>query len=455
MGITSGPLTQKIRHIERIADQEDGTLQVYLVEMDSVTVAARRDLARALRDRVGNYVLVLTSTYDQIDFVLVEREVQPATSALGLPRVVARPRTLTVSRQKPGRVDLRVLRRFTYTEADADAQYDKLLSAYTIADWSEPDFNNRALFSDYYLTARLPELHEWKADPKATLLQLRTLYRGARERFARADEATVRSGLIEPVLQALGFHLTEARGTSDSGDYLVSVEPGGQPAASVLAYTWGRQLDAKAPERDAKRPDHNPGARVVTVLDQGGAPWSIVTNGKVWRLYAAAARSRATNYYEIDLDETLALDDPSEAFRYFWLLFRAQAFASGEITVAGERRKLAFLEQLRIESETYARQLGERLKNRIFEDVFPELARGFIVHMRHLDGPDADLADGPDGPLDQVFRGTLTLLYRLLFLLYAELGFVHPERGSSGERQGIGEAVKEGAWDFDDLVGRW
>ena len=40
-------------------------------------------------------------------------------------------------------------------------------------------------------------------------------------------------------------------------------------------------------------------------------------------------------------------------------------------------------------------------------------------------------------------------------LLIPQLGFVHPERGSSGERQGIGEAVKEGAWDFDDLVGRW
>ena len=27
--------------------------------------------------------------------------------------------------------------------------------------------------------------------------------------------------------------------------------------------------------------------------------------------------------------------------------------------------------------------------------------------------------------------------------------------GSSGERQGVGEAVEEGARDFDDLVGRW
>ncbi len=64
---------------------------------------------------------------------------------------------LTIDRRKPGRIDLRVLRRLTWTESDAFAQYDKLLSAYAVADWSEEFFNNRALFSDYYLLERLPE----------------------------------------------------------------------------------------------------------------------------------------------------------------------------------------------------------------------------------------------------------------------------------------------------------
>jgi hypothetical protein len=53
-----------------------------------------------------------------------------------------------------------------------------------------------------------------------------------------------------------------------------------------------------------------------------------VTNGKIWRLYSAKAHSRATNYYEIDVEETLALPaaNVQVAFRYFWLLFRAHAF---------------------------------------------------------------------------------------------------------------------------------
>jgi hypothetical protein len=47
MGITAESLRRKIRRIERIADQEQGALQVYLVELDSVTVAATRTTARA------------------------------------------------------------------------------------------------------------------------------------------------------------------------------------------------------------------------------------------------------------------------------------------------------------------------------------------------------------------------------------------------------------------------
>lgn len=189
MGITAESLQRKVRRIERIADQEQGAFQAYLIELDSVTVAAIRDLARALRDRAGNFLLVLTADYDELDFVLVEREL-PRTplSSLSAPRVGVCPRRLTVARRNPAMVALRVLRRFTYTEGDADAQYDKLRSAYDVADWSEPLFNNRALFADYFLNERLRTILEWDEDPKPAYLRLRELYARVRERFGGADD---------------------------------------------------------------------------------------------------------------------------------------------------------------------------------------------------------------------------------------------------------------------------
>ena len=105
----------------------------------------------------------------------------------------------------------------------------------------------------------------------------------------------------------------------------------------------------------------------------------MVTSGKLWRLYSARAHSRATNYYEIDLEETLASPDPGQAFRYFWLFFRASSFALTPLPGRGES---SFLDRLLDESARYAKALGERLKERVFDDVFPDFAAGFIHHWR-------------------------------------------------------------------------
>ena len=73
-------------------------------------------------------------------------------------QVGVRPRVLTINRHNPGDVALRVLRRFSYTEGDSFAQYDKLLSAYDVADWSEPFvkkiLNNTAYYGEAYASKR-------------------------------------------------------------------------------------------------------------------------------------------------------------------------------------------------------------------------------------------------------------------------------------------------------------
>ncbi|MEA3350029.1 MAG: TaqI-like C-terminal specificity domain-containing protein, partial [Chloroflexota bacterium] len=179
----------------------------------------------------------------------------------------------------------------------------------------------------------------------------------------------------------------------------------------------------------------NPGALVVSLLYAETAPWGIVTNGKLWRLYSAKAHSRATNYYEIDLEETLASPDPAEAFRYFYLFFRAEAYVRGMETPATtpvRSDEVTFLDALLEESNTYARELGDRLKERVFEQVFPHFAAGFI----HALGGPQKLLSTPEGVrssrLQSAFNGTLTFLYRLLFLLYAESRDLLPVREVRG-----------------------
>ncbi len=478
MGFSSDTLKAAITHIERIASEDGGLLKVYLVELKSVTVATTRALVNAFRNLSVLFpLLILTDDYQRLDFVLVERYSSPHKAPTenappGLPpaatQVGVRPRTLTVNRQKPGEVELRVLRRFSFTGSDTFAQNDKLLSAYDVAEWSEPFFNNRALFSDYYLTTRLPASPRWQ-DPAETAAmtrafkQLRQLYAAVRETFANQPAETVRANLLEPTLTALGFTPQPVKPPADntisphyklyaasSPASVAGYGPGLPPPWYVLclAYTWGRNLDGKDEQRDTLTPDANPGAVVVSLLDNPDCDWAIVTNGKIWRLYSAKAHSRATNYYEIDLEETLALPAASieAAFPYFWHFFRAAAFIPGERAREGETRPLCFLDTLVSESERYARELGERLKKRVFEDIFPHFARGFIIYARRNGQlpPNMDTmpADERARLLEPFFSGTLTFLYRLLFLLYAESRDLLPAREVRGYSEKSLEKLK-------------
>jgi len=459
LNISPDSVVRKIRHIERLADQE-GYFQVYLFEVDSVTVELTRSLARTFRDFKGHYLLVLTSDYEQIDFVLVEtiasHDTNKSASMGGQKKRGFRPLVLSVQRRKPTRVDLRVLRRFEYTEADPIAHYEKLLSAYGVAYWSEEHFNNRALFSDYYLVERLRDQPEWKEDARPTYQTFETLFASGIGQFAGKPEAVLRKTLLLPAFEALGFKTIESKSPTDDSigkpDYMLCFPDGREPISAALTYNWNRNLDGPDETRDIDTSRENPSQAVVSILESGKQDWVIVTNGKTWRLYSKRAHSRATNYYEIDLEEVMALADPSEAFRYFWLFFRSKAFQPGEKPEA----EPCFLDGLLDGSQEYAKELGERLKDRAFRDIFPHLAGGFVEGL----GGSKTLLDKPEeqreAELQDVFLATLTLLYRLLFLLYAEARDLLPVKEMRGyfqksltrlkkeiaERGGASEAIR-------------
>ncbi|MDH5763355.1 MAG: BREX-1 system adenine-specific DNA-methyltransferase PglX [Nitrospinota bacterium] len=441
LGITSDTVLKAIKRIELIADQEN-FLQVYLFEVKSVTISHIRALVNYFKNKVPYFLFVLTSDYERIDFVLLERILpeQSAKKSIGIKQVGIRPRPLTIDRKHGSsdefRIALRVLRRFTYTESDALAQYDKIKNAYTIADWSEEFFNNKALFSDYYLKNRLPEEYEeWKVDPKPAFQELNRLLLPKIQQLRGQKEQILREEILEPVFKVLGFDwkVGKKAGSEDpEPDYYLQAPSGKETLAFCLAYPWGRHLDGKDP-KDSESPNEDPSRLVVSLLESGEAPWAIVTNGKVWRLYTAKTHSKASNYYEIDLEEVLVHSGQTDAyadfFKYFWLFFRHQAFQATPPDTEEGSETACFLDRLLTESEQYAKELGERLKEQVFEQIFPHLAEGFIVHIREKEGKDVEFS--PER-LDQVFQGTLTFLYRLLFLLYAEARDLLPVKEMRG-----------------------
>lgn len=427
LGMDSEDLRQQIKRIHRLASDLDQDLIIYLLEVRSVTVSLTQTIARRFRERTEETLLVFTKDYEQLDFVLLDREIAKGKTLGKALKQIIRPRSLTVNRRNPDPVAMRVLKRFTFTEADGVYQWDKLRAAYDVAEWAEPEFNNRALFSDYYLKHRLtdPKLTPaWGEDVRPIGRRVQQLLSGARQRFTQKPEQMVRAGLYEPLFRELGFDFVAHKaGTSDTDepDYkLYSPGDREKPVALALTYVWNRNLDDQDLNRDPDTKEEIPGALVVSVLEKAEAPWVIMTNGKLWRLYSATASNKATNYYEIDLEEALAAPDQTIALRYWWLLFRHDAFTG-------------FLDHLLQQSADYAKALGDRLKDRVFTQIFPHFAAGFIVAATSLSRPQRGKDAAPT--LDEVYQATLTFLYRLMFVLYAESLELLPLYEERGYRQ--------------------
>ena len=130
----------------------------------------------------------------------------------------------------------------------------------------------------------------------------------------------------------------------------------------------------------------------------------ILTNGHHWRIYHKETSYKLDSYYEIDLVNILNNND-IEGFRYFYLFFRLRAFvkdASGR----------GFLDRVRDESTAYSAKLRENLQQNVYK-AMKILSEGFF------EWKDNALVRN-ERDLREVQENTLKLLYRLLFIFYAE-----------------------------------
>ena len=137
--------------------------------------------------------------------------------------------------------------------------------------------------------------------------------------------------------------------------------------------------------------------------------WGILTNGKKWRLYGTKDYE---TYYEVDLVDLLE-SGSVEVFKYFYVFFRPAAFRESAGTT--------FLDRVWSESETAAQELGEDLQDNAFT-ALQVLGEGLVETN--------DLYINPieEGQLADLKEHSLVLLYRLMFVWYAESrGLIDPE----------------------------
>ena len=283
---------------------------------------------------------------------------------------------------------------------------------------------SNTLFSQSFLESGLRETAEYQQISPRLLSHfrqdLRAPYVSFLGAFQASNEAQVEDALIRPVLNTLGWSYLPQASIPVSGktpDYMLFADDDDRsaftgagdisryPLAPAEAKAWGTNLDQRAGAL-------SPSAQIQDYLRQfwqstaGRVKWGILTNGETWRLYRATGTGPDGKFYqtqdvwfELKLSECVS-DAGKEQRRQFLLLFHRDAFRIGD-------DGFCFLDRALSDAANYVQNVVDTLTDAVFEEVYPHLIGAFYQA-------------APDASPDDIQEASLTLLYRLLFLMYAE-----------------------------------
>ena len=248
-----------------------------------------------------------------------------------------------------------------------------------------------------FLTQALPSLEtSIPGINNEGLLALHELERGTPRRSDWSDAKLKAHATIgkrgRDLIAALGFEIERL----DNLTNLLRCQ-NGRVALAVLLH------ESESPEAGTARFNNlSPVSYALAKADFENLSWVLLVQGNRLRLYSTAVhagvgrRGRTETY--VECQPTLL---PDRQLAYLWLLFSAEAMAPE-----------GSLQDILADSHRFSGDLAERLRERIYGEVVPILAQG-IAAAQKLDRPCFE-------ELERTFEIALTVLFRLLFIAYAE-----------------------------------
>ena len=319
-----------------------------------------------------------------------------------------------------------------------------------------------SLFANDFLQDSATHLDDWRNISAADLDTLEYSVRDVFNGFPSGgspNEIRTEYDLIWPVLAQLGWTASlrqqnlSAHGREDVPDGLLFPDAAEKDRANsfseewkryefglavIESKRWGRPLDRRSGRRGEETAPSTQMLRYLRRVDDlttGKLRWGILTNGARWRLYYQGARSVSEQFFEMDLAALLDLpghneglfalteDDRRHWLKVFALVFRLEAF------LAGPTDPRTFHQRAIEEGRFYEERVAANLSALVFGQVFPELASAIS-------------AAAPEASLPEVREAALILLYRLLFILYAEDRDLLPVRNTSYDDYALREKVR-------------
>lgn len=239
---------------------------------------------------------------------------------------------------------------------------------------SMPGVKNSGLFANHELRVGVPQRADWGAACSASVLMLPL----------KGKE----------LIEKLGFQ------SGQFGAHALLLTGEGPKAEAIAVLLNERE----AFDADSPRFTVSPVAYGLNMAEKQGVPWLIMVRGSQIRLYSSrkdfgvGRKGLAETFFEVDLPQLTASNSG-----YLQLIFSAKALAEGGTTY-----------EILKSSTQYAVALGERLRDKVYEEIIPELsvsvADALVDNGYEMDAVGLDLA----------YQLTLRVFFRMLFQVYAE-----------------------------------
>ncbi len=241
--------------------------------------------------------------------------------------------------------------------------------------------------------------------------------------FPPDDVAQLRANVVESIFAYL--ELTYGPCEADERAFFLYADWARQdPTALCLVLPYSADIEGRDPPLSPRgRGDErgvgiipkgrNYAQQLILLLRQYDLDWGVLTNGRHWRLLHCNELSPTETYLHIDLERIIA-DNDIENYIVFHRFFSRLAFARQACSERSESNGHQRLGLYKQQSDEATKVIEDHLSAQV-EEIARQLCQGLVESCRAA-GEDVTSLE----IRTEIYKNALFLVYRLLFVLYAE-----------------------------------
>ncbi|MHC1773811.1 MAG: hypothetical protein AB9834_00220 [Lentimicrobium sp.] len=276
------------------------------------------------------------------------------------------------------------------------------------------------------------------------------------------DNATLRKRWILPLLEMLDFApvFVASNIRSESGtDYHIPYKGWNSEYAPLIHLAHSSQDFDSKDKTNRTHPNKSPQDCLQQFLNTSHHQWAILTNGRKIRVLRDFYHSITKGFLEFDLEGIFETGD-SEQFRVLFRILHRSRFenqyqGNQEIEYDDEGNPLetednCLLEKFHKKSRETGVKVGNKLRDQV-RDAIENLGNGFAENL------DPDTFQ--NGKVKEFYNEILNIIYRLLFLMFAEQKGWLPVRNNiyalTYSINALRERARRGNYQYDEEKDLW